>query len=39
LAAVEDRNELQQLLSSSKQNLLDPLKVMEIFKRIDLKVK
>uniref|UniRef100_A0A914M070 DNA-directed RNA polymerase subunit n=1 Tax=Meloidogyne incognita TaxID=6306 RepID=A0A914M070_MELIC len=37
LAAVEDRNELQQLLSSSKQNLLDPLKVMEIFKRIDLK--
>jgi DNA-directed RNA polymerase III subunit RPC1 len=37
LAAVEDRNELQQLINASKFYLLDPLKVMNIFKKIDLK--
>lgn len=38
LTAAEDRNELQQLMSNSKLNLLDPLKVLDIFKRINLKV-
>jgi DNA-directed RNA polymerase beta' subunit len=38
LGINDEQGEQQQLITSSKFNLLDPLKVLEIFKRINLQV-
>lgn len=34
----DERSDQQQLIAASKFNLLDPLKVLDIFKRVEIKV-